>query len=256
VRSDPPVKPLFGARKVTRPTLTTDEKRVGEAGRPIDVEGGAAVVAELNRVVERIAVHVAASDPVSRAGTASQLRGFGVDLVDESEVGADVVVVVVADQMDQETAQVVRALRLRGARHLLLLIARLDDAGLLAAVEAGASGLIRRGQATPQNLMAAIRTAAAGEGTLPPDLLGRLLEQVGRLQHQVLHPRGLTLAGLTDREIEVLRLLADGMDTGEVSRQLFYSERTVKNIIHNVTSRLDLRNRTHAVAYAIRQGLI
>jgi DNA-binding CsgD family transcriptional regulator len=61
---------------------------------------------------------------------------------------------------------------------------------------------------------------------------------------------------LTDREIEVLRLLADGMDTGEVSRQLFYSERTVKNIIHNVTSRLDLRNRTHAVAYAIRQGLI
>jgi DNA-binding NarL/FixJ family response regulator len=214
------------------------------------------MVAEPNRITDRIAVHVAASDPVSRAGTASQLRGLGVDLVDEKGIGPEVVAVVVADQVDAETAQAVRALRLRGARRVLLVVARLDDAGLLAAVEAGASGLVRRGQATPQNLMAAIRNAAAGEGTLPPDLLGRLLDQVGRLHHQVLHPRGLTLAGLTDREIEVLRLLADGMDTGEVSRQLFYSERTVKNIIHNVTSRLDLRNRTHAVAYAIRQGLI
>jgi DNA-binding NarL/FixJ family response regulator len=217
-------------------------------------QGGAMVAEATPR--ERIAVHVAASDPVSRAGTASQLRGAGIDLVDAEDVGADVVGVVVADQVDNETVRELRALRLRGARRTLLVVARLDDAGLLAAVEAGASGLIRRSQATPQNLVAAIRTAAAGEGTLPPDLLGRLLDQVGRLQQQVLQPRGLTLAGLTDREIEVLRLLADGHDTIEVSRQLYYSERTVKNIIHNVTGRLDLRNRTHAVAYAIRQGLI
>ena len=54
----------------------------------------------------------------------------------------------------------------------------------------------------------------------------------------------------------MLRLLAEGYDTAEVGRRLFYSERTVKNIIHDVTSRLDLRNRAHAVAYAIREGLI
>ncbi|MEZ4597660.1 MAG: LuxR C-terminal-related transcriptional regulator [Chloroflexota bacterium] len=54
----------------------------------------------------------------------------------------------------------------------------------------------------------------------------------------------------------MLRLLADGMDTAEVGRELFYSERTVKNIVHDITSRLELRNRTHAVAYAIKQGLI
>ena len=52
------------------------------------------------------------------------------------------------------------------------------------------------------------------------------------------------------------RLLAEGFDTAEVGERLFYSERTVKNIIHDVTSRLELRNRTHAVAYAIREGLI
>jgi DNA-binding NarL/FixJ family response regulator len=61
---------------------------------------------------------------------------------------------------------------------------------------------------------------------------------------------------LTDREIKVLKLLAEGLDTAEVGRRLFYSERTVKNIVHDVTSRLNLRNRTQAVAYALRQGLI
>ena len=214
------------------------------------------MVAEAIPRTDRIAVHVAASDPLSRAGTSSQLRGLGIDLVDADGVGAEVVVVVVADQVDAETGQLIRSLRLRGARRVILIATRLDDAGLLAAVEAGASGLVRRSQATPQNLLMAIRTAANGDGSLPPDLLGRLLDQVERLQHQVLHPRGLTLAGLTDREIEVLRLLSEGLDTNEVSQRLYYSERTVKNIIHNVTSRLDLRNRTHAVAYAIRQGLI
>ena len=124
------------------------------------------------------------------------------------------------------------------------------------AAEAGVTGVIRRSEATAGNLAAAIRSAAAGEGTLPPDLLGRLLRQVGQLQRQVLSPRGLTFSGLTEREAAVLRLLADGCDTAEVGRRLYYSERTVKNIIHDVTSRLELRNRAHAVAYAIREGLI
>ena len=82
------------------------------------------------------------------------------------------------------------------------------------------------------------------------------MRQVGQLQRQVLAPRGLTFSGLTERETSVLRLLAQGCDTAEVGRRLFYSERTVKNIIHDVTSRLELRNRAHAVAYAIREGLI
>ena len=62
----------------------------------------------------------------------------------------------------------------------------------------------------PATWPAAIRSAAAGEGTLPPDLLGRLLRQVGQLQRQVLSPRGLTFSGLTERETAVLRLLAEG----------------------------------------------
>lgn len=208
-------------------------------------------------IEDRIDVFIATRDPVSRAGIASQLRGHrDVEMVDEAELQAGVVALVVAEEIDAETARSIRALRRQGVEHVVAVLTRLDDAALLAAVEAGVTGLVRRSQATGQNLISALRSARAGEGTLPPDLLGRLLDQVGRLQRQVLSPRGLTVAGLTEREIKVLKLLSDGMDTAQVGRELFYSERTVKNIIHDLTSRLDLRNRTHAVAYAIKQGLI
>jgi DNA-binding NarL/FixJ family response regulator len=66
----------------------------------------------------------------------------------------------------------------------------------------------------------------------------------------------LTFSGLTDRETHVLRMVADGHDTAEIAQELCYSERTVKNILHDVTSRLQLKNRSHAVAFAVREGLI
>jgi DNA-binding NarL/FixJ family response regulator len=61
---------------------------------------------------------------------------------------------------------------------------------------------------------------------------------------------------LFEREIDVLRLVAAGLDTSEIAGKLAYSERTIKNVIHDITSRLCLRNRTHAVAWAVREGLI
>lgn len=215
------------------------------------------MVAEAIPFKEQIPVVVCAADPLSRAGIISQLRrvhGFSIAPVDDPPPGA--IALVVADGMSDDVAGDLRALRGRGIGRVVLLVARVDDRDLLAAVEAGVSGVIRRSEATAGNMAAAIRSAAAGEGTLSPDLLGRLLRQVGQLQRQVLTPRGLTFSGLTERETSVLRLLAQGHDTAEVGRQLFYSERTVKNIIHDVTSRLELRNRAHAVAYAIREGLI
>ena len=215
-----------------------------------------AVVAGTFEVRERVEVYVSACDPVSREGIASQLRGHGVALVEERGLHPNVVALVVVEEVDEPAAQQIRALKHRGVDKVVVVATRVEDAGLVTAVEAGASGFLRRGQATGPKLVETIRTTAAGDGALPPDLLGRLLGQVGRLQRQVLNPRGLTFAGLSDREVKVLKLLAEGYDTGEVGRQLFLSERTVKNIVHDVTSRLNLRNRTHAVAYALKQGLI
>ncbi|MFS0699909.1 LuxR C-terminal-related transcriptional regulator [Cellulomonas sp. 179-A 4D5 NHS] len=207
--------------------------------------------------MERIGVHVLARDPISEAGVASQLRPRPeVRVVGRSELHEAKVAVIVVDQVDDETATILRVSQRAGIARTVLVAGRLDDEDLVTAVEAGVLGLVRRSEATPERLVKVICAAAAGEGSVPPDLLGRLLDQVGRLQRHVLGPRGLTFTGLATREVEVLRLVADGLDTSEIARQLSYSERTVKNVLHDVTTRLQLRNRSHAVAYAVREGLI
>jgi DNA-binding NarL/FixJ family response regulator len=76
------------------------------------------------------------------------------------------------------------------------------------------------------------------------------------LQREVLAPNGLSASGLEPREVSVLRLIAEGWGTEEIAKELAYSERTVKNVIFNLTTRLHLRNRAHAVAYALRAGVI
>ena len=206
---------------------------------------------------QRIPVFVYATDPVSQAGISAQLRGRQeLHLLEDSDVDGAAVAIVIVDDVDGETARIVTAIQRNGCPRVVLVATRLDDAAVLAAVEAGACALLRRSEASPERLATAVQAAAAGDGNVPPDLLGRLLAQVSRLQRDILAPRGLTLSGLGSREIEVLRLVADGLDTNEIADKLCYSERTVKNVIHDVTTRLNLRNRSHAVAYAMRLGLL
>lgn len=204
-----------------------------------------------------ISVFVFAHDPLTRAGLVAELRGRP-EVAVTSEAGLDSaqVAVVAADDMGATTGASVRAIQRNGCPKVVVVLGRVDDDAVLAAVEAGASGILRRAEASPERLVEAICATARGEGWLPSDLLGRLLEQVGRTQRQVLGPRGLSFRALSDREAQVLRLMADGLDTAEVASRLAYSERTVKNVLYGVTTRLQLRNRTHAVAFAVREGLI
>jgi DNA-binding NarL/FixJ family response regulator len=206
---------------------------------------------------ERVPVYVYASDPISQAGVISQLRlRAEVRIVVEAELASAAVAVIVTDLVDPETLRVLRAVQRGGVPRTVLVASNIDDADLVAAAEAGVSGLLRRSEATPDCLVRVVVSVATGHGEVPADLLGRLLGQVGRLQRQVLAPRGLSFAGLNDRERDVLKLVAEGHDTAEIAEMLSYSERTVKNVLHDVTSRLQLRNRSHAVAYALREGLI
>lgn len=200
----------------------------------------------------RVALH--ADDPVSRAGLAAELDQRA-DLLVVDDGPADVAVLV-AQEVDEPTRQAVRRTRRTDGPDVVLVVAHVDDQGLFAAVECGVSGLLRRAEATPSRLASAIHDASEGNGTLSGDLLGRLMEQVNHLQDQVLAPQGMHLNGLSDREIDVLRLVADGHTTCEIAEELCYSERTIKNVIQDITTRLNLRNRSHAVAYALRQGLI
>ncbi len=202
-------------------------------------------------------VRVRATDPVSEAGVASQLRvQHDLEVLSSDSPVRPDVVVLVADRVDEPTASAIRTTRDAGGPRVVLVIGAMDGVEVLAAVEAGVAAIVRRSEADPQRLSTAIRAAATGDGHLPPDLLGRLLQQVGDAQRRAPAPSGLTFGGLTQRELTVLRLIADGYSTSEIATRMAYSERTIKNSIHDLVSRFHLRNRTHAVAFAVRQGLI
>jgi DNA-binding NarL/FixJ family response regulator len=207
--------------------------------------------------VQRIAVAIRAQDTITRAGLAAQLAYRPeVHVVDCDAAAPGGVTVVLADEVDESTTRLIRGARVGDENRVVLVVTRLTEGDLLKSVEAGASSVLRRSEATPDGVIHAVQVASSGAAAMSPDLLGQLLDHVGRLQRDVLAPRGLRFSGLTEREVGVLRLIADGHDTTEIGHRLFYSERTVKNIIHDVTSRLNLRNRSHAVAYALRHGLI
>jgi len=217
---------------------------------------------------QRIPVWVKALDPLSQFGLQHALRQRPeVALIGDAELAAlrvqpaeastpPVVALIAVDALDAAAVQVLRSAVQRGCRRTVLIGGTIDDDALMTAVELGVSGVLRRTEATAERIVHLLKTAAAGDGSLPADLLGRLLGQVSRMQRHVMAPRGLSNTGLSDRETQVLRLVADGKDTQEIARELSYSERTVKNVLHDVTSRLQLRNRSHAVAYALREGLI
>jgi DNA-binding NarL/FixJ family response regulator len=149
-----------------------------------------------------------------------------------------------------DSAGLPNALRLaRDTSLLLVAIAEsAEDELLVEAIEAGVTGAMLRGDANPNALLHTLRSAAAGNGSLPTAVLGRLLSR----------PRtGMRGAGdLTDRELGVLRLLSAGESTRQIAEDLCYSEKTVKNIVHDVLVRMNCRNRAQAVALATRRGMI
>jgi DNA-binding CsgD family transcriptional regulator len=103
---------------------------------------------------------------------------------------------------------------------------------------------------TPSRLLSCIRAVTRGGTTVPPELLCQMLPAGanGRV--------ALAVRELSDRELAVLRMLADGETTRDIAARLSYSERTVKNIVHDVLVKLNCRTRAHAVAVAARQGVI
>ncbi len=103
--------------------------------------------------------------------------------------------------------------------------------------------------ATPASVVSCVRAATRG-GPISPELLGQL-RPLGEEAHvEPAEPQ------LSDREYDVLRMLADGESTRGIATQLSYSERTVKNIIHDLLEKLNCKTRAHAVALAMRQGVI
>lgn len=208
--------------------------------------------------MDRIPVCIRADDPISQLGVTAELRPRPeVQVLGREEIDEARVAVVVTAAVTEETPQALRSVAAQMSEGRLVLVTpEIDESDLVPVVEAGVLGVVRRRDATPERLVTVLQSAAAGEGAVPPDLLGRLLDQVGRVQRHVLGPRGLNFNNLTEREVQVLRLAAEGFDTDEIAAAVAYSARTVKQVLHDFQNRFQLRNRCHAVAYAMRNGLI
>ena len=129
-----------------------------------------------------------------------------------------------------------------------------DDPHVFDAIKAGALGYLLK-DSTPEEIVAAIRAAARGEALLSPPVAARVMQEFSRLSHQRAADNKV-FSELTDREREVLKLVAAGKRNREIGDALFITEKTVKNHISNIFSKLHANDRTEAAMFAARQGLV
>ncbi|MEU1752618.1 LuxR C-terminal-related transcriptional regulator [Micromonospora matsumotoense] len=194
-------------------------------------------------------VNVVATDPVLEAGVTSALLGCP-DIAVVTTRERAVVTVLVVDQLGRDALDAVRSVRAGADRpEVVLVVPEVEPVEALWAIAAGARGLLRRREATADRLTRTVLAAGEGDCTVSPDMLDRLLAAPTV-------PAGTLASNISDRERAVLRLLADGRETGEIAQELCYSTRTVTSVVHDITRRFRLRNRAHAVAFALRAGML
>jgi DNA-binding NarL/FixJ family response regulator len=205
----------------------------------------------------RVPVAVYAADPILNTGVTHQLRPRPeVEVLSPDEEERAEVALVVVDRLNETSGQLLRRLQRTSSVRTGLIVGEFEQDSLQTSIECGVAAVLRRRDADQDRIVGLITALIRGEGILPGDMLARLLDHVGSLQRSASAAASATLSTLTSREGEVLRLISDGFDTREIATKMSYSERTVKNILQEVTTRLQLRNRAHAVGYAMRQGLI
>ncbi len=198
-----------------------------------------------------VSVLVVDRHPIFRKGLCASLTAEGLrvsgetDRLDGSGSTSADVLVFEADQRGLRDA------RQHGAHvpNHLAIVNGADERLLSEIIEAGVTAIHLRTEIEPTSLARSVRLVVEGRSVLPANVLQKLLERAATgATHGVRH--------LTDRELAVLGLLADGNDTRDIAGELCYSERTVKNIVHDGLMKMNCRNRAHAVALATRQGII
>lgn len=204
-----------------------------------------------------IRIVIADDHPVVRAGLHAVLDAAAdIDVIGEAATPEEAVALAASEDPDlvlmdlqfgQERtgADATRQIRQAEAAPYVLILTNYDsDGDILGAVEAGASGYLLK-DAPPAELLAAVRAAAAGESALAPAVASRLLARMRA-------PR----VSLSSREIEVLRLVADGASNTEVGARLHITDATVKSHLVHVFSKLGVSSRTGAVAAARELGVL
>jgi DNA-binding NarL/FixJ family response regulator len=149
-----------------------------------------------------------------------------------------------------------RRIREAGDRPRVLMLTTFDlDEYAFAALKAGASGFLLK-DVPPEELLFAIRAVHSGDAVVAPSTTRRLIDRFAPMLPAEESAAASELAELTDREREVLILVAQGLSNGELAQRLFVSEATVKTHVGRILAKLGLRDRVQAVVYAYENGLV
>ena len=135
--------------------------------------------------------------------------------------------------------------------NVIMLTSYHDDEHVFPAIRAGALSYVLK-EVGPEQLADAVRKAAAGEAVLHPRVAARVVREL----HGARRDEPNVFHELSDRELEVLKLIAEGMNNAEIAGRLYVSEKTVKSHVSNILSKLHLVDRTQAAVYAWRQGVV
>lgn len=177
-----------------------------------------------------------------------------VDNLDEARANPSFInsEVILLDSILPGSTEFVAEIKAQTEARILICTAEYGDDAVMEALAAGADGFLDKKMLTTDGLATAVRAALNGAGIITPQLLEKLVKSSSAAGTDTAE----TLSRLTERELNVLSLIAEGLATREVAQRLSYSERTVKNILHDVATKLNARTRSQAVAHAVREGLI
>ena len=138
---------------------------------------------------------------------------------------------------------------------ILMLTISDDEADLYEAIKAGASGYLLK-EIPIEEVADAIRSVWAGQSRISPSMASKLLTEFAAMSKATEEKPQMPAPRLTDREMEVLRLVAQGLNNRDIAAKLFISENTVKNHIRNILEKLHLHSRMEAVVYAVREKIL
>lgn len=190
----------------------------------------------------------------------------GIEVVGEAEDGEEAVVraeelapdVVLMDVRMPRVNGIEATRSIAGAvptAKILMLTVSDDEDDLFDAITAGATGYLQK-EISIEEVATAIRAVASGQSVIAPSMASKLLAEFRRLSKMADERLSVPTPRLTDRELEVLELVAKGMRNREIAGELYISENTVKNHVRNILEKLHLHSRMEAVVYAVRENLL
>jgi DNA-binding NarL/FixJ family response regulator len=200
-----------------------------------------------------------------RTGLRTLLEEQGVDVVGEAQTGMealrmikDLAPEVVIMDLNMPGISGVEATRqiamVAPLTRVLVLTISDQDSDVMDAIVSGACGYMLK-DAKIEELMAGIRAAAAGESLVSPTIASKVLQRL-RATSASPHEAETIRSELSDREIQVLKLIANGFDNAQIAADLHISPKTVKNHISNILMKLQIENRIQAAVFAVRSGLV